>query len=110
MPIPRSAPCSTPIRQQPLARVYKLGFWYDTESFADQLLDNTGLSLANPASNGIPLNHHGDFSIYAVADQLLWVDPNEGDRTINVFVRVMGTPQADRNLIDVQCQRRPDVS
>jgi porin len=84
---------------EPLARLYKIGFWYDSENFADQALDNTGLSLANPASTGNPLNHHGDYSIYAVADQMLWVDPNEGDRTINIFARVMGAPQSDRNLI-----------
>jgi porin len=47
----------------------------------------------------VPLNHHGDFSVYAVADQLIWVDPHEGDRTINLFARVMGAPQANRNLI-----------
>jgi porin len=86
---------------EPLARLYKLGVWYDSESFADQLLDNTGLSLANISSNGTPLSHHGDFGIYAVMDQILWVDPHEGDRTINVFARVMGTPQTDRNLIDI---------
>jgi porin len=28
---------------EPLARVYKLGIWYNTESFFDQHLDNTGL-------------------------------------------------------------------
>jgi porin len=84
---------------EPLSRLYKIGFWYDTESFADQLLDNAGLTLANPASSGIPRTHHGDFSLYAVADQMLWVDPHEGDRTISVFARVMGAPQNDRNLI-----------
>ena len=41
----------------PLARTYKIGVWYDTESFADQRYDNTGLSLANPASDGIPATH-----------------------------------------------------
>jgi porin len=86
---------------EPLSRLYKLGFWYDSESFADLLFDNTGLSLANPASSGVPRMHHGDFSIYAVMDQMLWVDPHEGDRTINFFARAMGTPQTDRNLIDV---------
>ena len=40
--------------------------------FADQDVDNTGLSLANPASTGIPRMHHGDYSIYAVADQMVW--------------------------------------
>ena len=84
---------------EPLARTYKLGFWYDTESFADQQFDNTGLSLANPASNGMPMSHRGNFGIYAVADQLVWVDPHESDRTINLFARVMGAPQADRNLV-----------
>jgi porin len=84
---------------EPLARTYKLGFWYDTESFADQQFDNTGLSLANPASSGVPLGHHGDYSVYAVADQLVWVDPKESDRTIALFARALGAPQADRNLI-----------
>jgi porin len=37
-----------------LARTYKLGMWYDGKRFADQAIDNTGLSLANPASTGIP--------------------------------------------------------
>ena len=85
---------------EPLARVYKIGFWYDTERFPDQEIDNTGLSLANPGSTGIPQQHRGDYSIYALADQLVWVDATEPDRTINLFGRVMGTPQADRNLID----------
>jgi porin len=84
---------------EPLARTYKLGFWYDSLNFADQQHSNDGLSLANPNSNGVPLNHHGNFSLYAVADQLVWVDPHEGDRTVNVFGRVTAAPQADRNLI-----------
>ena len=81
---------------EPLARTYKLGFWYDSESFADQQFDNAGGSLAG---GGVPLQHHGDFSIYAVADQLVWVDPEESDRTINLFARALSAPQADRNLI-----------
>ncbi len=85
---------------EPLARVYKIGFWYDTEHFADQEIDNTGLSLANPASTGIPEQHTGDYSLYALADQIVWVDSQEPDRTINLFGRAMGTPEVDRNLID----------
>jgi porin len=85
---------------EPLARTYKLGFWYDTDSFPDQAIDNTGLSLANPDSTGNPLLHRGDYGIYGVADQTLWVDPNEADRSIAVFLRAMGTPLGDRNLIN----------
>jgi porin len=87
-------------QSEPLARVYKIGFWYDTERFNDLRFDNTGLSLASPLSTGIPQQHRGDYSIYAVADQLVWVDPQEGDRTISLFTRAMGTPEQDRNLID----------
>jgi porin len=84
---------------EPLGRVYKIGFWYDTERFADQRYDNTGLSLADPNSNGTPLTHHGDYAIYAVADQIVWQQADEADRTVSVFARVMGTPRSDRNLI-----------
>ena len=85
-----------------LSGVYKLGFWYDTESFADQQIDNTGLSLANPDSTGIPESHRGDYALYGVMDQLIWTDPNDedADRTIGVFARAMGTPEENRNLID----------
>ena len=89
--------------KQPLSGTYKLGFWYDTEDFADLEYDDTGLPLASPNSSGIPRNHHGDYAIYAVVDQMLWSDPTDedADRTVNFFARAMGTPAEDRNLIDV---------
>jgi porin len=83
----------------PLARTFKIGAWYDTEHFSDLAIDNTGVSLANPASTGIPQQYRGNYSIYAVADQQVWEDPDESDRSVNLFVRAMGTPQSDRNLI-----------
>jgi porin len=89
-------------RSDTLAGVYRLGFWYDTENFADLQYDNHGVSLANPASTGPPARHDGDYAIYAVMDQMIWRDPTDedGDRAINFFARVMGTPEEDRNLID----------
>jgi len=75
-------------QSQPLSRVYKLGFWYDSETFADQeYADET---------------HRGNYALYAVMDQMIWRDPNDedADRTISFFTRAMGTPQTDRNLID----------
>jgi porin len=84
----------------PLGWTYRVGAWYDTQPFGDQRLDENGLSLANPASSGVALSHHGDYSLYAVADRLVWRDSRDPNRTIGVFARVMGTPQKDRNLID----------
>ncbi|MTJ83510.1 MAG: carbohydrate porin [Telmatospirillum sp.] len=85
---------------EPLAHVFKLGAWYDTERFADQRYDQSGLSLADPASDGNALTHRGNMAVYAVADQMVWRSPEEPDRTANVFMRVMGTPDDDRNVID----------
>jgi porin len=83
----------------PLSGTYKLGFWYDTENFADQELNNTG---GSQAAGGNPLEHQGDYAIYAVADQMIWQsdEPGEAEHTLNIFARAMGTPESDRNLID----------
>lgn len=88
-----------PGQSVPLSRLYKIGAWYDTERFADQRFDTNGVSLANPVSNGVAASHHGNLSIYAVADQMLWRNDNDPNQTMNGFARVMGTPNADRNLI-----------
>ena len=87
-------------RKTPLARTYRFGVWYDTEDFEDQRFDNTGLSLADPASTGVAQTHRGNYSLYAVADQMIWQDPERADRALNAFIRAMGMPQTDRNLID----------
>ncbi len=89
-----------PGKREPLARVYKLGAWYNSEKFADQRLDSNGISLSSPISNGTPRMHRGDYSIYAVADQMIWQHKEEYNRAVNVFVRAMGTPQTNRNLVD----------
>jgi porin len=84
----------------PLGHTYRLGFWYNTESFNDQRIGTDGLSLGNFASNGMPLKHRGDYSIYAVADQMVWRKAADPNRSVSVFGRVMGTPEGDRNLVD----------
>lgn len=81
-----------------LPGTYKLGIWYNTESFADQHNGTDGLSLANPASNGIPRTHRGNYSIYAVADQMVWRPNPDEPRSVGVFMRVMASP-GDRNLV-----------
>ncbi|HEY6430866.1 MAG TPA: carbohydrate porin, partial [Acetobacteraceae bacterium] len=81
-----------------LPGTYKLGFWYDTALFPDQRFDSAGLSLANPASNGVARMHRGNFSFYAVADQAVWQPDAQGPRSLGVFARLMGAP-ADRNLV-----------
>jgi porin len=85
---------------EPLAKTYRIGVWYDSESFADQEYDDRGLSLANPSSTGNPARHRGDYAIYAVADQMVWRSGADPNRSISLFGRIMGTPEGSRNLID----------
>ncbi len=84
----------------PLGHTYRLGAWYDSERFADQRYDTDGVSLGSPDSLGLPRQHRGDYSIYAVADQMVWRKSDNPNESISVFGRAMGTPQADRNLAD----------
>jgi porin len=82
-----------------LPGTYKLGAWFDTASFPNQRFDTSGLSLANPASNGIPAMVPNNFSIYAVADQMIWRPSADSTQALGVFARIMGAP-GDRNLIE----------
>ncbi len=83
-----------------LRGTYKLGGWYDTGLFPDEYLASDGLSLADPRGHGVPRMHHGNYSVYAVADQTVWRSSTQPSRTLNLFGRIMGAPN-DRNLIDL---------
>jgi len=81
-----------------LPGTYKLGAWYNTQDFADQRYGTDGLSLADQNSNGNAAQHSGNYSVYAVADQMIWRLAPDSARSVGVFARVMGAP-GDRNLI-----------
>jgi porin len=76
-----------------LPATYKLGAWYDSAHFADQLYDTAGLSLANPRSSGIPREHSPDFAVYGIVDQMIWRKPGSKQLGVGVFLQVMGTPE-----------------
>ena len=83
-----------------LPGTYKFGAWYDTQGFADQRSTASGRSLADPAvSDATGRIRFGNYSVYAVADQLVWRDPGADGGGIGVFARAMGAP-GDRNLVN----------
>ena len=81
-----------------LPGVYKLGAWHHSKKFADQHVDAQGLSQADPASSAISKQHRGNYSLYVVADQMVWRATAGGPRAVNIFVRAMAAP-SDRNLV-----------
>ncbi len=82
-----------------LPGIYKIGGWYNSNNFADQRFGYDGLSLADPEGVGAPRLRRNNWSIYAVADQLVLREPGTRDQGIGVFARVMGAP-GDRNLVN----------
>ena len=83
-----------------LSGAYKIGAWYDTAKFYDQRIDTTGLSLADPASSGLPRFRRKNWSIYGVADQTVWQPNPDEPLSVGVFTRLMGAP-GDRNLVSL---------
>jgi porin len=79
-----------------LPGIYRIGAWFDSGAFPDQRVDENGVSLASPASDGIARPRRHDFAIYTSCDQQLWQD--KAGRAVGVFARLMGAP-GDRNLI-----------
>ena len=75
-----------------LPGTYKLGFWYNSNRFADPA---AGIPGAN-----VPSTHQGNYSIYAVADQMVWRPSADSPQSVGVFARVMGAP-GDRNVVDL---------
>jgi porin len=86
----------TPVNALP--GTYKVGAWYHNGSFGDQRYDTNGVPLASPASNGIGAQHRGNYSFYAVVDQMVWRPDPDGPRALGVFARAMYAP-TDQNLI-----------
>lgn len=77
----------------------KFGGWYHFGEFNDQRFASNGLSIANPASTGIPAKLRGDWGAYGVIDQQIWKLPGAEDKGVGFFLRVSASP-TDRNLID----------
>jgi porin len=75
----------TPPSRKPvtLSGTYKLGAFFDSGRFSD-------------SGGGSP--HHGDYSIYFVADQELWHPNTNDNRALAIFIRVGAAP-ADRNEV-----------
>lgn len=85
-----------------LAGTIKAGAWGHVGRFADVRLASDGTLLANPAGNGLPLRHQGDFGLYGIIDQQIY-RPAGGapDSGVSIFGRISASP-SDRNPVDFQ--------
>ena len=58
------------------------GGWYHMMSFADQRFSADGVSLANPATSGMPAMLLGSAGVWAVFEQQLYRVPHSDDRGV----------------------------
>jgi porin len=82
------------------------GAWYHTGDFDDQRLTAAGLSLADPAGNGIARKLRGNFGLFGVIEQTLYRPASVTEKGVSAsvpgitaFARAAYSPP-DRNLID----------
>lgn len=77
----------------------KLGAWFHTGDFNDNLRDRTGRPFV--VSRADPRVHDFTFGAYLAAEQMLWrPDEKSPDQGVGVFCRVGGSP-ADRSAFSV---------
>ncbi len=75
---------------------YKLGAWYNSNASDNQFFSNGPINATDPIGRGLRHN----WSIYAVADQLVYRPPGVKDGGAGMFLRAMGAP-GDRNSVNV---------
>lgn len=81
--------------QEGIATRFRLGGWYHTGNrFGDQYFASNGLSLANPASTGLPRDDAGDWMIYGTAEAMLYRVPGTKDQGLAASARLAGLPAA----------------
>ncbi|HWL79776.1 MAG TPA: carbohydrate porin [Roseomonas sp.] len=78
--------------------VVKLGGWYHSGGFDSQRYDGDGLSLADPASSGVPRRFNNNYGGYGIGEATLW--RGEG-QSVAAFARLFAAP-SDRNLVSLQ--------
>jgi porin len=84
-----------------LPGLVKVGAFIDFAAFDDKRFGTDGLSLADPASNGLPRHLARNYGLYGVIDQQVYRarHPGAGDSDgVYWFARVAGLP-SDRNLV-----------
>ena len=95
---------------------FKICGWRHFGTFTDERFTASGVSMATPASGGLPANLSGDFGVYSVFEQKIYRVGQDDDRGIGIFARASYSPP-DRNIVDLYadagiefiglCEQRP---
>lgn len=94
-------------KPQGLPGTYKVGLYYDSGAFPAQRME---LPAPGIAEAGIvpPRMYQGNYSFYALADQMVWRPEADGPQSLGVFARVQWAPP-DRNLVTLGADAGADL-
>ena len=86
-----------------LPATYKVGAWYNSNSFKDPFFTNGAVVPAEGPFVVTGGSRRGDWSAYGTLDQLVYRPSGAEDGGLGLTARAMGAP-GDRNLVDVFAQ------
>jgi len=86
-----------------LPATYKLGAWYNSNSFKDPFFTNGAIVPSEGPFAVQGGSRRGDSSVYGTLDQLVYRPAGSDDGGLGITARAMGAP-GDRNVIDVFAQ------
>lgn len=86
-----------------LPSTYKVGAWYNSNSFEDPFFTNGATVPAEGPFAVTGGSRHGDWSAYGTLDALVVRPSGEEDGGLGITARAMAAP-GDRNLVDVFTQ------
>ena len=86
-----------------LPATYKVGVWYNSNSFKDPFFTNGAIVPAEGPFAVTGGSLHGDWSAYGTLDQIVYRPSGADDGGLGITARAMGGP-GDRNLVDVFAQ------
>ena len=86
-----------------LPATYKVGAWYNSNSFKDPFFTNGAIVPAEGPFAVTGGSRHGDWSAYGTLDRLVYRPSGAEDGGLGITARAMGAP-GDRNLVDLFAQ------
>lgn len=77
---------------------YKLGGYFDSAHFPDQAYNAQGQPLGNPNNPQTMGMHNHNWSVYVMADQMIWRPSKNSNKSIGMFANIQTAPGSKSSI------------
>lgn len=77
---------------------YKVGGYFDSARFPDQAYNGQGQPLGNPNNPQTMRMHNNNWSIYFMADQMIWRPSKDSNKSIGMFANIQTAPGSKSSI------------